>query len=369
MLRDLAWQLQGIDAAITMRRDPVYVESERLAYVDTVPGKAEPWGWRNSQAYTFSKAFDWELMMPRPGDPVTRLPNFACFELKWLDADEFGHWSHTDFKVEINDRKRREWELFHALREGISLPEGGRAGGESRGAARRRTPPPHLRGATSRGERSSGDLTGALSRAARSRQRLRLPRHDQIRFDLDRDRLHEAFTDDSPEASRHQAHHLRRVPALSAAVPELKGLPTRVLRGGVRVPGADRLALQLVAVPVAREAGEPYGSEAPQLHGRRSRSSTLPARTWRAASGLHNVGRPSRFVRPRSGQAEMDRIFRYDRLDLLVDFLCEKVGEEVEVGSANTSPERSFSLSEECEIELRKFFAPEYRIYERAIGG
>ena len=81
------------------------------------------------------------------------------------------------------------------------------------------------------------------------------------------------------------------------------------------------------------------------------------------------VGRPSRFVQPRSGQAEMDRIFRYDRLDLLVDFLCEKVGEEVEVGSANTSPERSFSLSEECEIELREFFAPEYLVYERAIGG
>jgi hypothetical protein len=81
------------------------------------------------------------------------------------------------------------------------------------------------------------------------------------------------------------------------------------------------------------------------------------------------VGRPSRFVRPRSGQAEMDRIFRYDRLDLLVDFLCEKVGEEVEVGSANTSPDRSFYLSEECEIQLREFFAPEYRIYERAIGG
>jgi hypothetical protein len=79
------------------------------------------------------------------------------------------------------------------------------------------------------------------------------------------------------------------------------------------------------------------------------------------------VGRPSRFVRPRPGEAEMDRIFRYDRLDLLVDFLCEKVGEEVEVGSANASPERSYSLSRECELELREFFAPEYRIYERAI--
>ena len=123
VLRDLAWQLQGIDGTITMRRDPVYVESERTAYVDTVPGKPEPWGWRNSPAYTFTKAFDWELMLPRPGDPVTRLPDFVCFELKWLDADEFAHWSHTDFKAEINDRKRREWELFHALREGSSLPE------------------------------------------------------------------------------------------------------------------------------------------------------------------------------------------------------------------------------------------------------
>jgi hypothetical protein len=81
------------------------------------------------------------------------------------------------------------------------------------------------------------------------------------------------------------------------------------------------------------------------------------------------VGRLSRFVRPRPGEPEVDRIFRYDRLDLLVDFLCEKVGEEVEVGSANTSPKRSYSLSEECEIELRQYFAPEYRIYERAIGG
>jgi hypothetical protein len=81
------------------------------------------------------------------------------------------------------------------------------------------------------------------------------------------------------------------------------------------------------------------------------------------------VGRLSRFVSPRPGEPEVDRIFRYDRLDLLIDFLCEKVGEEVEVGFANTSRHRSYSLSETCELELREFFAPEYRIYERAIGG
>jgi hypothetical protein len=81
------------------------------------------------------------------------------------------------------------------------------------------------------------------------------------------------------------------------------------------------------------------------------------------------VGRLSRFVSPCPGEAEVDRIYRYDRLDLLIDFLCEKVDAEVKVGSANTSPKRSVSLSKECEIELREFFAPEYRIYERAIGG
>jgi glycosyltransferase involved in cell wall biosynthesis len=123
VFKDLAWQLEGIDGAITMPRSPVYVESERVAYVDTGPTIAEPWGWRNSPAYTFAKAFDWELMLPRPGDPVTRLPDFVCFELKWLDTEEFSHWSHTDFKIQINARKRREWELFHALRERSSLPE------------------------------------------------------------------------------------------------------------------------------------------------------------------------------------------------------------------------------------------------------
>ncbi len=123
VMRDLSWQLEGIDAAITMRRDPVYVESERVAYVDTAVGKAEPWGWRNSPEHTFIKCFDWEHIRP-DSDYNLQAPDWMCFELKWLDADEFGHWSHTDFKVEINRRKRREWDLFHALRGGASLPEG-----------------------------------------------------------------------------------------------------------------------------------------------------------------------------------------------------------------------------------------------------
>lgn len=37
---------------------------------------------------------------------------------------------------------------------------------------------------------------------------------------------------------------------------------------------------------------------------------------------------PSRFVPSRPGQPEVARVFRYDRVALLVDFLCEKVAQE-----------------------------------------
>lgn len=81
------------------------------------------------------------------------------------------------------------------------------------------------------------------------------------------------------------------------------------------------------------------------------------------------VRRPSEFVRPAPGEARIDRVFRQERLDLLVDFLRGKVGEEVKVSVKNASPGRPSSISEGCERELRRFFTLEYEIYEKAIGG
>ncbi len=80
------------------------------------------------------------------------------------------------------------------------------------------------------------------------------------------------------------------------------------------------------------------------------------------------VGRQARFVKSQPGKREVDRIFCYERLELLIEYLCEKVGEEVEVGTSNVSPKLSFELSEECERELREYLEPEYRIYKQAIG-
>ena len=82
-----------------------------------------------------------------------------------------------------------------------------------------------------------------------------------------------------------------------------------------------------------------------------------------------DLGRPSEFLRPVPGGAGVDRVFRYDRLDLLAEFLRARVGEDVKMKVKNVSPQRSFGLSEGCERELRAYFAPEYGIYEAAIGG
>lgn len=80
------------------------------------------------------------------------------------------------------------------------------------------------------------------------------------------------------------------------------------------------------------------------------------------------VKRQSGFVRANSGEVGVDRIFRYERLELLVEFLSEKVGKEIELGTSNVSPEREPSLSSEVKGELLTFLEPEYRIYEQAIG-
>lgn len=79
------------------------------------------------------------------------------------------------------------------------------------------------------------------------------------------------------------------------------------------------------------------------------------------------VQHPSEFVRlVEEGTPGVDLLFRYERLDLLVDYLC---GKDVEVAVRNVSPERPFSLSEEAERDLRAFFASENGLHARAIGG
>jgi glycosyltransferase involved in cell wall biosynthesis len=121
---DLKWQLEALDAIIQIPRYPVYVESEDIAYLDADMRNREAWAWPNGPAYYFGKGAEWEIPIWPSGLPFIRLPEWTCFELKWLDADEFQHWTPDDnFSDNTRTtRKAREWAVFHDVRSGRIPP-------------------------------------------------------------------------------------------------------------------------------------------------------------------------------------------------------------------------------------------------------
>jgi hypothetical protein len=97
----------------------VSIESESVAWIDLGFRFLEPWIYPMGPEYTFVKAFEWEVReFPSTSERLI-MPEGLCVELKWLDADEFAHWSHTSFDESSRaPRKRREWEVYSALVEG-----------------------------------------------------------------------------------------------------------------------------------------------------------------------------------------------------------------------------------------------------------
>jgi hypothetical protein len=123
-LRDLAWQLESVEAIIRVPRVPLYLADDRRAYLDLSVRNVEAWGWPNRPGYSFVKAMEWELPLWGSKARSVVLPSWGCVELKHLDADEFAHWSDTNFdQTSRTARKRREWEVFQALTNGAPAPD------------------------------------------------------------------------------------------------------------------------------------------------------------------------------------------------------------------------------------------------------
>lgn len=124
-LRHLQWQLADVERIVKIPRYPVYIESDRVAYLDASVRNSEPWAWPNRATYFHGKALDWELPLWPEETEYLILPEWSCFELKWLDSDEFSHWSpETDFGAQRRTgRKAREEAVFDAVKGG-ALPQG-----------------------------------------------------------------------------------------------------------------------------------------------------------------------------------------------------------------------------------------------------
>ncbi|CAB4699226.1 MAG: hypothetical protein F2667_04515 [Actinobacteria bacterium] len=119
VLADLSWQLQDSNAVVAVPRHPLSIESESVAWLDLGFRFLEPWIYPMGPEFTFVKAFEWEVReFPETSERIVA-PEGLCVELKWLDQDEFAHWSSTvDFDSSRAPRKRREWEVYSALMEG-----------------------------------------------------------------------------------------------------------------------------------------------------------------------------------------------------------------------------------------------------------
>ncbi|WP_139980009.1 hypothetical protein [Nocardioides litoris] len=119
VLRDLAWQLEGSDAVVAVPRHPLVVVDEQTAWIDLGSRFLEPWIYPMGPAYTFVKAFEWEVREFPEGTERVVAPEGLCVEIKWLDADELAHWSPIDdFPPSRVQRKRREQEVDRAIRAG-----------------------------------------------------------------------------------------------------------------------------------------------------------------------------------------------------------------------------------------------------------
>ncbi|MFC6287948.1 hypothetical protein ACFP3Q_12800 [Nocardioides sp. GCM10027113] len=117
---DLSWQLEGVEAVVGMPRHPLFVESDRVAYVDLWMINNEDYVFPMSDRFRYVKAFEWELRTIPVETRRMRLPEGLCLELKYLDSDEFDHWADQETwgATDRTMRKLREWEVFQALREG-----------------------------------------------------------------------------------------------------------------------------------------------------------------------------------------------------------------------------------------------------------
>ncbi len=125
-LADMSWQLEGARAVVLIPRHPLTVESEQVAYLDLGMKYREPWIYPMGPEFTFVKAFEWEVR-EFPADCYRLfLPEGLCVELKWLDADEFGHWSADSvFDNARTPRKQREWLVDKKIRDGSWAELGG----------------------------------------------------------------------------------------------------------------------------------------------------------------------------------------------------------------------------------------------------
>ncbi|WP_370162338.1 gamma-glutamyl kinase [Limimaricola soesokkakensis] len=78
------------------------------------------------------------------------------------------------------------------------------------------------------------------------------------------------------------------------------------------------------------------------------------------------VGSQARFVGDGEGNVAVDHLFRYESMDLLVNFLEERLATRIDLPRVNVSPEHPMELPEHVASKLRRKRAAEFSVWEQA---
>ncbi|MEM6623405.1 MAG: gamma-glutamyl kinase [Pseudomonadota bacterium] len=82
-----------------------------------------------------------------------------------------------------------------------------------------------------------------------------------------------------------------------------------------------------------------------------------------------DVGRQARFVSTADERLGVDRLFRYERLEVFLDWLGARLNGPVTIGYENRSPHKgSAELPKTLSAELRRELARDFELYEGAAG-
>ena len=172
-IADLGWQVGDVQSIVRVPRHGLYLESDRKGYLDLGLRNAEEWGFPIGPDFVFTKAFEWEIRTtPEPVRSIG-LPHGLCVELKYLDGDEFAHWTDPESFATSLPQQAQAPRV-----DRLQRPPGRR--GAARGARDRRPRrrahrrPRHPRLAAARAAAAAGgpgltadDLTGQAARARR----------------------------------------------------------------------------------------------------------------------------------------------------------------------------------------------------------
>jgi hypothetical protein len=80
------------------------------------------------------------------------------------------------------------------------------------------------------------------------------------------------------------------------------------------------------------------------------------------------VGRQSRFVSDDAGQVAVDHLFAYERLDLAVGFLEQRLGLTLDLARHNVSRDRATALSPPVEARLRREAAADFALWQEVMA-